>query len=142
MVRYTHDSSTLWRMWDPNLQVVRAVSEVILDEERNAYVSFTTDGIDIYGLAEIAQYIEELHTGDGLLRMQDTRDGDGLLRAQNTRIGMGGDGLLHGRSKDISGTGKGYRSGDHGHTDDVTDVHCHLHNDHTRQSLPEHTGSR
>jgi hypothetical protein len=73
MVGYTHDSTTLWRIWDPNFQVVRAQSEVIFDEERNAYVSCTTDGIDIFGLAEDAEYIEELHTGDGLLRMQGTR---------------------------------------------------------------------
>jgi len=48
MVGYTHDSPTLWRIWDPNFQVVRAQSEVIFDQERNAYVSCTTDGIDIF----------------------------------------------------------------------------------------------
>jgi len=122
--------------------VVRAQSEVIFDEERNAYASCTTDGIDIFGLAEDAEYIEELHTGDGLLRMQGTGNGDGLLRAQNTAIGMGGDGLLHGRPKDISGTGEGHSGGDHGHTDDVTDVHWHLPDDHTHRSLPARTGLR
>jgi len=115
MVGYTHDSTTLWRIWDPNFQVVRAQSEVIFDEERNAYVSSTTDGIDIFGLPENAEYIEELHTGDG---------------------------LLDGRPKDISGTGKGHSGGDHGHTDDVTDVHCHVPDDHTRRSLPARTASR
>jgi hypothetical protein len=59
---YTHDSTTLWRIWDPNFQVVQAQSEVIFDEEWNAYVSCTTDGIDIFGLPEDAEYIEELHT--------------------------------------------------------------------------------
>ena len=128
MVGYTHDSTPVWRIWDPNFQVVRAQSEVIFDEERNAYVSCTTDGIDIFGLPENAEYIEELHTGDG------------LLRAQN--IGTDGDGLLHARPKDISGTGEGHRGGDHGHTEDVTDVHCHLPDDHTHRSLPARTGSR
>jgi hypothetical protein len=145
MVGYTHDSTTLCRIWDPNFQVVRAQSEVIFDEERNAYVSCTTDGIDIFGLPENAEYIEELHTGDGLLRTQNTAigtDGDGLFRTQNTTIGTGGDGLLHGRPKDISGTGEGHRGGDHGHTDDVTDVHWHLPDDHTHRSLPARTGSR
>ena len=109
--------------------MVRAQSEVIFDEERNACVSCTTDGIDIFGLPEDAEYIEELHTGDG------------LLRAQN--IGTDGDGLLHGRPKDISGTGEGHSGGDHGHTDDVTDVYCHLPDDHIlRRSLPARTGSR
>jgi len=55
MVGYTHDSTTLWRIWDPNFQVVRVQSEVILDEEQNAYVSCTTDGIDIFGLPENAE---------------------------------------------------------------------------------------
>ena len=67
MVGYTHNSTTLWRIWDPNFQVVRAQSEVIFDEERNASVSCTTDGIDIFGLPENAEYIEELHTADGHL---------------------------------------------------------------------------
>ena len=95
--------------------MVQAQSEVIIDEERNAYVSCTTDAIDIFGLPVDAEYIEELHTGDGLLRMQDTRDGDGLLQAPNTAIGIGGDRLHHGRPKDISGTGEGHRGDDHGH---------------------------
>jgi hypothetical protein len=60
MVGYTHDSTTFWRIWDPNFQVVRAQSEVIFDEERNSYISCTTDGIDIFGLPENAQYIEQL----------------------------------------------------------------------------------
>jgi len=110
--------------------VDQAQSEVIFDEERNVYVSCTRDGIDIFGLPHSAEYIEELHTADG------------LLRAQDTTSGMGGDGLLQCRPKDISGTGEGPR-GDHGHTDDdVTDVHWHLHDDHTHQSLPARTGSR
>jgi len=117
--------------------------EVIFDAERKAYVSCTTDGIDIFGLPEHAEYIEELHSGDGLLHVQDTRDGDGLLSAQNTAMGIGGDGLLHGRPNDISGTGEGHRGGDHSHTDDVTDVHCHLPDDHMLcGSLPACTGSR
>ena len=131
MIGYTHDSRTLWRMWDPYFQVVRAQSEVIFDEERNAFVSCTTDGIDIFGLPENVEYIKERHTTDG------------LLREKNGSIGTGGDELLHGRPKDISETGEGHSGGDHGHTDDVTDVHCHLPDDHTlRQSLPARTGSR
>jgi len=71
----------------------------------------------------------------------DTRDRDGLLQAQN--IGTDGDGLRHARPKDISGSGEGHRGGDHGHTNHVTDVHCHLPDDHTlRRSLPARTGLR
>jgi hypothetical protein len=56
---------------------------------------------------------------------------------------MDGDELLHARLKAISGIGAGHRGGDHGHTDDVTDVHCHLPDDHTlRRSLSSRTGLR
>ena len=96
--------------------MVRAESEVIFNDERNAYVSCTTDGIDIFGLPEDAEYMEELHTGDG---------------------------RLHGRPKDISGTGEGHRGDDHGNTDDVTDIHCHLPDDHIlRRSLSAGIGLR
>jgi len=53
---------------------------------------------------------------------------------------MGGDRLLHGRPKDISGPGEGHRGGDHGHTDDATDVHWHLPDNHTHRSLTACTG--
>jgi hypothetical protein len=139
MVGYTHDSTTIWRIWDPNCQVVRVQSEVIFDEEQNAYISCTADGIDIFGLPENAQYIEELHTGDKLLHVQDTRDGYALPQAQNTAIGTGGNGLLHGGPKNISGTGEGHCGGDHTHTDDVTDVQWHMPDGHTQQSLPART---
>ena len=124
MVGYSHYSMTVMKIWDQNFRVVWAQSEVIIDEERNRYGLFTTGGIDIFRLPEEAEFDEELYTGDG------------LLRAEKTAIGKFGDGLLHGRRKDISGMGDGHSSGDYGHTDDVTDVDCHLPDDHTlRRSL-------
>jgi len=84
MVGYTHESTTLWRIWDPDFHVVRGQSEVIFDKEQNAYASCTTAGIDIFGLPENAEFIKELHTGDELLHMQGTRNGDGLLHMQDT----------------------------------------------------------
>jgi uncharacterized protein YbcC (UPF0753/DUF2309 family) len=41
MVGYTHESTTLWSIWDPDFDVVRTQSEVIFDKEQNAYVSCT-----------------------------------------------------------------------------------------------------
>jgi hypothetical protein len=38
MVDYTHDSKTLWRIWDPEFHKVNAQSEVVFDEERNAHM--------------------------------------------------------------------------------------------------------
>jgi hypothetical protein len=79
MLGQTQDSTTLWIISDSNFHVVRAQSEVIFADERNAYVSCTTDSIDIFGMPDNAEYIAEVHTGDG------------LLRAQNSVIGPDGD---------------------------------------------------
>jgi len=73
MVGYTHDSKTLWRIWDPDFQKVKARSEVVFDEERNAHMS-CRDGsneIDIFGLPEDEEYVDEIDTGDEPLRGQD-----------------------------------------------------------------------
>jgi len=99
LVGYTHNSTTFWRIWNPHFAVVQVQSEVVIDEEGTACISCATDGIDIFTLPEDAEYIKKLHTGDG------------LLRSQNAAIGTGGDGLLHGRPKNISGTGEDLRGG-------------------------------
>jgi hypothetical protein len=39
MVGYVHDNTTTWRIWDPQFKTMRTQSDVIFDEERNAYVS-------------------------------------------------------------------------------------------------------
>jgi len=39
MVGYVHNSTTLWRIWDPEHNTVKAQSDVIFDEDRNAYIS-------------------------------------------------------------------------------------------------------
>jgi hypothetical protein len=39
MVGYTHDSKTLWRIWDPEFQRVKTQLEVVFDEERNSHMS-------------------------------------------------------------------------------------------------------
>jgi len=39
MVGYVHDSTTLWRIWDPEHNTVKDQSDVIFDEDRNAYIS-------------------------------------------------------------------------------------------------------
>jgi len=39
MVGYTHDSKTLWRIWDPEFQKVKAQSAVFFNEDRNAHRS-------------------------------------------------------------------------------------------------------
>jgi hypothetical protein len=56
MVRYTHNSETLWRIWDPEFQKVKAQSAVIFDKERNAHMSCLHESneidTDMFGLSE------------------------------------------------------------------------------------------
>jgi len=70
MVGYTHDSKTLWRICDRQLHKVKAQSEVIFNEERNAHMSCQHGSNEIYisGLSEDEEYVEETDTGDEPLR--------------------------------------------------------------------------
>jgi len=78
MVGYVHDSTTLWRIWDPEHNTVKAQSNVIFDEDRNAYISCPqslkhknsseTDQleeiteIDLFDLPQEEIHIEEIDT--------------------------------------------------------------------------------
>jgi len=95
MVGYVHNSTTLWRIWDPAFRVVRSQSDVIFDEERNAHTScLHRDQTDIFELPEEMEYVEEIETGR-----------DGLLYAH----------------AGTSRTGEGHGSGDHDCTDNDRD---------------------
>jgi len=108
MVGYVHDSTTLWRIWDPEHNTVKAQSDVIFDEERNAYISSPQSlqrkqgvyddepkemtEIDIFGLPQEETHIEDI-------------DASGTDES-----------MAHGRTHDTSGTGE---SMSHGRTDEV-----------------------
>jgi hypothetical protein len=133
MVSYIHDSTTLWRIWNPAFQVVRSQSNVIFDEERNTHTSCRLgDHTDIFELPDKTKYIEEINSGDGFLQAQDNETG-----TQDNETG--GDGLLHDHTQN-SQTGKGHRSGDHDYTDDGT--HHNLPDTDNHRSLPASTGVR
>jgi len=70
MVGYTHDSKSLWRIWDPEFQRVKTQLEVVFDEARNALMSCQhgSNEIDMFGLPEDEEYVEETDTGDEPLR--------------------------------------------------------------------------
>jgi len=86
MVGYTHDSKTLWRIWDPEFQKVKAQSEVVFDEERNAHRSCQpgSNEIDMFGLPEDEEYVDE----------KDTRD-EPLRDSQPTQIGKRSTSHMH-----------------------------------------------
>jgi len=61
MVGHPQDSKTLWRLWDPELLRVKAKSEVVSDEARNAHMScqHESNEIDIFELPADEEYVEE-----------------------------------------------------------------------------------
>jgi len=69
-VGYTHESKSLWRIWDPEFQRVKTQAEVVFDEERNAHMSCQhgSNEIDMFGFPEDEQYVKETDTGDEPLR--------------------------------------------------------------------------
>jgi hypothetical protein len=70
MVGYTHDSTTLLRIWDPEFQKIKPQREVVFNEERNAHMSCRhgSNEFAIFELSEDEEYVEETDTGDGPLR--------------------------------------------------------------------------
>jgi len=74
MVGCTHDSETLWRICDREYQKIKAQTEVDFNEERNAHMlcQHGSIAIDIFGLPEDKEYVEERDTGNEPLRGQDT----------------------------------------------------------------------
>jgi hypothetical protein len=88
MVGYIDDSKTLSRIWDPEFQKVKAQSEVVFDEERNANMSCQhgSNEIDIFGLTEDEEYVDKIDTGDDPLRGQDS---------QPTQIGKRSTSRMH-----------------------------------------------
>jgi len=76
IVGHPHDSKTLWRIWDPEFQKVKAQWEVIFNKERNAYMSCLHQSnqinTDMFGLSKDEEYIEETDTGDEPLRRHNS----------------------------------------------------------------------
>jgi hypothetical protein len=93
MVGDLHDSTTLWRIRDLAYQVLRLQSNVISDEDSNAYPACVPgDPRDIFERPEETKYIEEINGGDGLPQNNETCS-DGILQAQDNETA--GDRLLH-----------------------------------------------
>jgi hypothetical protein len=109
MVGYVHDSTTLWRIWDLEHKTVKAQSDVIFDEERNAYISCpqslkrkqgvhddepkVTTEIDIFGLPQEGTYIEDIDASgtDESMAHGHTQDTSGM-----------GESMSHGRADDAA----------------------------------------
>ena len=63
MVGYVHDSTTTWKVWNPEFNAVRTQSDVIFDEERNAHISCPEpEEADPLGLPQEEVHVEVLDT--------------------------------------------------------------------------------
>ena len=82
MVGYVHDSTTTWRIWDPDFKKVNTQSDVIFDEERNVYVTCSPppaneeSTTDLLGLKKEEVHVEELEKsgGEGIGNPKDGHD--------------------------------------------------------------------
>jgi hypothetical protein len=128
MVGYVHDSTTTWRIWDPEFKTIRTQSDVIFDEERNAYVSCPqslkrkhgthaeTTEIDIFDLPQ-----EKVHTE---IIDKDPGGTDEEMIHGRTRESRAGDSISHGRTRsgkvapdNMAGADAGLPSHTTGHND-------------------------
>jgi len=75
LVGYPHDSKTLWRIWVAESQKMIAQSAVLFDKERHEVMSCQrgSNEIDIYGVPENEEYVEESDTRDEPLQGQDSQ---------------------------------------------------------------------
>ena len=94
MVGYVHNSTTLWRIWDPEFKAVKSQSEVIFDEERNAYSSGPCPQAgknheeDMFSLKSN----EYLPVADEATNISGT--GDGEIRGRTDETASGTDGMV------------------------------------------------
>jgi len=83
MVGYTHDPKSLSRIWDPEFLRVKTQAEVVFDEQRNAHMSCQhgSNEIDMVGLPQDEEYVEETYTRDEHLRdSRPTQIGSQLMQ--------------------------------------------------------------
>ena len=65
MVGYVHDTTKIWRIWDPEFKKVVQCSDVKFDEGRTAYISCLDNERDALGLpGKEPTYVEELKPAD------------------------------------------------------------------------------
>jgi len=67
----------MWRIWDPEFQYVKAKSDVILDEGRNAHMSHLHEcneiDTNIVRRPENNEFIEQIHSVDEPFWSQDSQ---------------------------------------------------------------------
>jgi len=105
MVGYVHDSTTLWRIWDPEHNTVKAQSDVIFDEDRNAYIS-CLQSLKNSSKTDQLEKITEIDLFD-LLQEE--------IHIEDIVLSGTGESMDHGRTRSMSGTEERMS---HGRTED------------------------
>jgi hypothetical protein len=108
MVGYVHDSTTLWRIWDPEHNTVKAQSDVTIDEDRNAYMS-CPQSLKNSSKTDQLEEITEIDLFDLLQEEIQIEEIDTVLSGTD-------ECMDHGRTRSESGTGERMS---HGRTEDV-----------------------
>jgi hypothetical protein len=110
MVGYVHDSTTLWRIWDPEHNTVKAQSDVIFDQDRNAYIS-CPQSLKRKNLGEMDQ-LDEISDID----LFDQPQEEIQVEEIDTVLSGTDESMDHGRARTMSETGEGMS---HTRTDDA-----------------------
>jgi len=131
MVGYVHDSTTSWRIWNPEHNTVKAQSDVICDEDWNAYISCPRS-LKRKNSGEIDQ-LEEITEIDLFDQPQQE------VHVEDIGLSEMGEYMDHGRTHTMSGTGE---SMSHGRTDDARPTNPAAAGTHPELSLTEHTNGQ
>jgi len=109
-----HDSTILWRIWDPEHNMVKAQSDVIFDKDRNAYIScprsLKRKNSSETEQPDITEEITEMDLFD--LPQEEIHIEDIVLSGT-------GESMDHGRTRSMSGTEERMS---HGLTEDARSV--------------------
>jgi hypothetical protein len=99
IVGYVHDSTTLWRIWDPEHNTVKAQSAVIFHEDSNADISYPQslkhkNSCETEQLEEITEEITEIDLFD--LPPE-------AIHIEDIELSGTGESMDHGRTRSMSG---------------------------------------
>jgi len=130
MVSYVHDSTTLWRIWNLEHTTVKAQSDVIFDEDRNAYILYP-QSLKCKNLGKIDQ-LEEITEID----LFDIPQEEIHVGEIDTVLSGTDESMDHGRTRTVSGIGE---SMSHGRTEDACRTNSTMAGANPDLSLTGHT---
>jgi hypothetical protein len=118
MVGYVHDSTTLWRIWDPEHNTVKAQLDVIFGEDRNAYIS-CPQSLKRKNSSETEQQPEEITKEITEINLFDLPQEEIHIEEIDTVLSGTDESMDHGCTRSMSGTEKRMS---HGRTDEARPI--------------------